>query len=203
MKLDQLYNEMGNFATKMHSSGVEYKTYLTFTQYRILELLYEVWKRVWQRIAPLKRVFNVSKIHTLHKLDEAEHILNCLHSWRRILDRESWQKIQKHVNGFESNTSGLMTSRDMFLMPPRLPGDENAGDFVQLATDRPDLSMISESQLLAEFRIEYLHSVAKDCLYKQSDLLNLMEQMVGDKALTIPSFPAKSARVMIHQEMRI
>jgi hypothetical protein len=201
--LDELYTEILSAPTTFHSSGVEFNTYLTFTQYRILQLLYEAWKMVWQRFSPLKRVFNVTKIHTLHKLDEAEHILNCLHSWRRILDRQSWTKIQNYVTKMESKTMGQMTSKELFLMPPRLPCDENAGELVHLAINRPDLTVISEQQYLSDFRIEYLHSVAKDCLYRQKDLLALMDKMLQDKIAKVPSFPAKAAKAMIHQEMRV
>ncbi|KAI8927109.1 hypothetical protein BC831DRAFT_453958 [Entophlyctis helioformis] len=80
---------------KPMTAAVPLTMHVTFTQFRIVHILYETWKTVWKRYSPAVRSFNISKIQTVHSIEMAEHYLNQLWSWRRILDARTWDRLQQ------------------------------------------------------------------------------------------------------------
>ncbi|KAJ3304359.1 hypothetical protein HDV03_002840 [Kappamyces sp. JEL0829] len=199
-KLHDLYADMESGPARLHASGVPLATFVTFVQYRVLFVMHDIWKKVWTRFAPSNRVFNVSKIYTLHTLEKAEHILNCLSSWRRMLDANAWSKIRLHTT--KDQVARPSTAKVRLLMPARLPSDEHCGNPVQLAQAQPDLSGNNAQAELVLFRLAYLEKVRQTTIHRNEDLKLALENLLREKSLH-PSYPAKFIRQAMAQEFRI
>jgi hypothetical protein len=186
-----------------HISGVSVGTMTTFVQYRTLHIMHDIWKKVWTRFAPARRVFNVSKIFTLHTLEQAEHIFNCLSSWRRMLDSNSWSKIKTHVQKEIGSCQNIKKkSYGPQMLPGRLPGEEDAGNHVQLAINMPKQSDNTQEEELRLFRLAYLKLVAKEGAYRNMDLRRILESMLRERRLS-STFPVSFIRQQMEQEFRI
>ena len=182
-KLDDLYKKVETSQSGLHLSGVSYSTYLTFVQYRILTMMNDIWKKVWIKFAPSSRVFSVSKIYTLNTLEAAEHILNCLSSWRRMLDPKSWSNIKYHSSQQASKVAKTrpVTAKDRMLDPSRLVSDEHAGDLTILATNREEAFHLANNNELNVFRVDFLKKVGNESAYKNEHLKRIMKNMMQDR----------------------
>ncbi len=198
IKLDEAYQ---NLHLAYHPSGVSHSTFTSYLQYRILTIMYDIWKKVWTRFAPASRSFNVSKIYTLHTLEKAEHILNCLSSWRRILDRDSWQKVQFYAVQFGLERSPK-TQKERAIMASLSPNNENAGNRMSLVLDKPGSFGNSEEAELSSFRIEYLNEVKKSKVYRNNDLKSILDNMLHLRYQN-SSYPTTYVRQAIEKEFRV
>jgi hypothetical protein len=163
--------------------------------------MYDIWKKVWTRFAPVSRSFNVSKIYTLHTLEKAEHILNCLSSWRRILDRDSWQKVQFYAVQFGLERSPK-TQKERAIMASLSPNNENAGNRMSLVLDKPGSFGNSQEAELSSFRIEYLNEVKKSKVYRNNDLKSILDNMLHLRYQN-SSYPTTYVRQAIEKEFRV
>nr|KAJ3422856.1 hypothetical protein HK105_005940 [Polyrhizophydium stewartii] len=103
-RIDTAAHDLG-FSSKRATLSIE--IHVTFVQYRIVHVLYEAWKTMWKRFSPAIRSFNISKIETLHSVEIAEHYLNRLWSWRRILDSDVWCKLTRSMHEQERRADNL------------------------------------------------------------------------------------------------
>ena len=181
--LSVLYVEFVSDKTGLHASGASFETYITFIQYRILNLLHDIWKKVWTRFPPSNRVFNVSTIYTYNSLEKAEHILNCLSSWRRMIDVESWDKIHRHNNHLVQQDVKKQpdTAKSRLLQPSRLPSAEHASDSIALVQKCNGLEDIINKKELETFRIAFLQEVKHRTVFKNDDLKDIKTQMLKEK----------------------
>jgi hypothetical protein len=211
-KLNSLYARLENSSSNTkHLSGVSLGTFMTFVQYRILNMLHDIWKRVWQRFAPASRIYSVSKIYTLHSLQTVEHILNCLSSWRRMIEREDWSKIKQHVSASDSKPLRTTTTgRERLIMPPRLVSDEHAGDFVQLSQSRPELKPVRDKKKdLDQFRSVFVKQLSLAEVYKNDDMVRLLNTLLREQEDSASNntengpYPTQFVRQSIRHEFQI
>ncbi|KAJ3262608.1 hypothetical protein HK103_000137 [Boothiomyces macroporosus] len=158
--------------------GLKVSLFATFLQYRILNMLHDIWKKVWTRFSPPMRVFSVSKIHQLHTLDQAEDLLNRLCMWRRMMNQSDWNKIKgycsQHIKG---------KKKAKILLPDRLVSDEHAGDYIQLTTERPKIQTESNSKaVLDQFRLTFLKESGRREAYTVKELKNIMNDLLASNA---------------------
>jgi hypothetical protein len=201
--LNQMYQNINSDVC--HPSGVDWNNYITFLQYRILNLLHDIWKRVWTRFSPSKRIFNVSKLYTLHSLQKVEHVLNCLSSWRRILEQKSWDKIKNYTLKEKSTIrkDAIVTEKDRLLQPPRLVSHEHMGAFVHVSQDCPSIKPLSKFDQFDLFRVEYLREISQKKCYKSKELLDILCGLLLQKEKEIKNFPSEFVASRIKSEFRL
>ena len=202
--LSIVYQDMENDKIGLlHASGVTFATYVTFVQYRILSVMHDIWKKVWTRFPPSSRVFNVSTIYTYNSLENAEHILNCLSSWRRMMDAEAWDKIHRHNAAIvESDVKKrTLTAKDRLLQPSRLASTEHAGDRISLAQSFGGLKDISNNQELQNFRIAFIQELRRSAVFKNDELKTIKNKMLKERKLNRDSIDFISNA--IEKEFRI
>jgi hypothetical protein len=188
--------------TTLHHSGVSLGIFLTFVQYRILNMLHDIWKRVWMRFSPQKRVFNVSKLYTLHSLQKVEHALNCLSSWRRILDEQSFLKLKYHFGKkLKWEIDRTPTRKSELLSPPRLVSDENCGDFVHVSQDCPNVEEVrSKEEVLDIFRKEFVKGLNMRDVYKNREMVIVLNELLAAKE---HDYPTNYIRHTIKNEFKL
>jgi hypothetical protein len=209
-KLNSLYDRLESASTNAkHLSGVSLGTFMTFVQYRILNMLHDIWKTVWQRFAPASRVYSVSKIYTLHSLQTVEHILNCLSSWRRMIEREDWSKIKQFVS--ESiHFLPRSKSKAQLIMPPRLVSQEHAGDFIQLSQSRPELKPVRDKRRdLDQFRSAFVKQLSLAEVYRNEDMVRILNSLLREQEDSVcrstesAAYPTQYIRQSICHEFQI
>ncbi|EGF76672.1 hypothetical protein BATDEDRAFT_92466 [Batrachochytrium dendrobatidis JAM81] len=173
----------------------------TFTQYRIMQVLFEVWKSVGRRYAPHVRTFNVSNVVTLHNVDTAEHYLNRLCSWRRMIDTHTWKTLtlgmtqQEQQLYFKSPVAELpfsQRSKLRILGPPALPSGlyPQAWEYLVKPPSTHIINAISSNihhtkpsdlttkSVLREFRQLFMNALLKHELYTDYELNILLDQLL-------------------------
>ncbi|KAI8899637.1 hypothetical protein BC833DRAFT_584973 [Globomyces pollinis-pini] len=174
-KWQDIYESQVSLDIAVHESGVSLNTFITFLQYRILDLLHDIWKKVWTRFSPSMRVFNISKIYTVNSIKEAEAILNRLAMWRRMLEMEDWYKMKAHV----LKKYSFQVNQDKILSPSRMVSQEHSGDFIQMyANTISTKTQPNASEFLFELKNEFLMALNRTKVWKNEDLKSLLNEVL-------------------------
>ncbi|KAL2918849.1 hypothetical protein HK105_201683 [Polyrhizophydium stewartii] len=203
-RIDTAAHDLG-FSSKRATLSIE--IHVTFVQYRIVHVLYEAWKTMWKRFSPAIRSFNISKIETLHSVEIAEHYLNRLWSWRRILDSDVWCKLTRSMHEQERRADNLekmprslqppaARAKSRLLDPPSLTRGEHprvweylvqpaaagvAACIANVACDgmpRRNIVQLDEHQTLREFRQIFTDAVLRHNLLKDDELDCLLNELL-------------------------
>jgi hypothetical protein len=169
----------------------------TFVQYRIINILHETWKTVWTQFSPYARSFDASRIQTMHSFDVAEGYLNRLYSWRRMLDNDSWRRIQHAFSEKKKQVSW----KHSFLGPPRLPSGENPEAWTYLARQPLEpITLKRENKHMHKFRLEFVNAMVKENVYKNHELERLLGMLITRYEQKEENFPSSQIQNKIRSE---
>ncbi|KAH6599481.1 hypothetical protein BASA50_002995 [Batrachochytrium salamandrivorans] len=210
--LSKLHNRMPSplDTDKVDILSLPLSIHTTFIQYRIVQVLYETWKTVGRRYSPAIRTFNIHNIHMLHSVDVAEHYLNVLCSWRRILDTKVWDRLTQSVSIQKrqaetyaktqlSRSSVATRSKIRLLGPLELPSgkypheweylvqppDKRVLDLIRLNSDCRNQSIqLDAKTTLREFRHIFIQAVLCHSLFKDAELVCLLDELIPLHSMT-------------------
>ena len=197
----------------------------TFFQYRVLQILYETWKTCWRRASPVSRYLSVSDLRIMDSIDVAEHYLNLLHSWRRIIQGDTWSRLQKLLDQEKAlHATFKVTVKPKLYEPPPLDSGKHPRAWLYLA--RPNPSVVSgdpvlqrrmntaepldQERVLSDFRKTFIDSMTTHHMYSNEELgVLLFKLMELDKhsrsagnAKSI-AYPTAYIRSQIQKEFRL
>ncbi|KAJ3272105.1 hypothetical protein HDV01_005970 [Terramyces sp. JEL0728] len=177
--------------------GMQVAEFATFLQYRILTMLHDIWKKVWTRFSPSMRVFNLSKIHQLHSLDQAEDILNRLCMWRRMMRPSEWNKIKNYCSKHFKHQK-----KSKILLPDRIVSDEHAGDAIYLTTERPKIPPENNvKSALGKFRVAFIKETLKQDAYNTKEMKIIMNELIiSNESNSSSAFPSEYIQKQITRE---
>ena len=209
---------------KSRSASLPIAIHTTFIQYRTLHLLYETWKLVWEKQSPVCRYFRISDVKTLESVEIAEHYLNRLNSWRRILEQETWDQLEHSIKlERESHVSFKSKPEPRIYQIPGLGSNKNPKAWTYLATPPKSIpnesamngiptKVINETEALNAFRNMYIDGVMTHKLVKDEELNVLLNKMIeldkefkshSDESQVKLVYPSKVIRETIKKEFKL
>ena len=196
------------FESRDKSIRQEYKSipisiHVAFTQYRIIHVLYETWKTVWRRFSPAIRSFSVTKIQTAHSIDVAEHYMNRLWCWQRIMDANVWDRLKKQLAEHKQKSDLFKKfgskhfqseSAKRVLEPPELKHGDNPKpweylvqapssgytpeDQEEVLTNQKQILKLDEQRVLREFRQLFIDSIVQNEIYHDDEMECLLTELI-------------------------
>jgi hypothetical protein len=187
-----IINQVDQWSTRISQiskQDPDYNDHVTFIQYRMLNILYETWKTVWTQFSPYSRSFSNETIFKSNTLDSAEHYLNLLCSWRRMLPQSLWAKIKsKYQPKASKQTQNI-------LKPPRLPSTEEGRSFTYLVSRKEKDS----SSVIDRFRRKFIKELVLQNLFHTGDLERLLDNLLKEEHQNL-NFPHNRIKSIISKE---
>lgn len=199
--------------------------HITFFQYRILNVLYEAWKLVWRRATPFSRYFRLTDIKVLHSIDVAEHYLNLLNSWRRVLESDTYSELEKSFESLRPVDEGQnAASKSKVYKAPTLPSEKHPrawqylvrpltsnGDRAVLQDLETPRTVLDPNTVLTDFRKMFMDGITSNSIYKTEELNVMLSKMMDLDRQARQSahpgetlqYPSRAVRSAIQREFRL
>lgn len=209
-QIDAALAEVNEWSLRLNSGDedeMSWKLKKTFIQYRIIHILHETWKTVWQQFSPYARSFQTTKIVSFHAFDVAEGYLNRLWSWRRMLSDSEWRKL-RCVYSKENDARRVthfvpMNAKNRILKPPPLPSSENAQTWTYLVRrPLPKINSAHENSKNAvhSFRLMFIDAMINDDVHSRKGISILLNDLLLKESANNKNFPVYLIRDVIQSE---